>query len=214
MNRFIKIIGITGGIGSGKSTVSAVLHDFGMPIIDLDAVARELMTPPALGYKALRNAFPEFFESNGEINRNSMRNIIFSQPKIRVQVEKILHPLIHDAAIIKISKINFNNTSNILGIEAPLIHPESIWHKKLNHILVVDCPAETQISRVSIRNGLSKAEILPIIASQIPRTDRLRLADSVIYNDNLSEPSLRLKTLEWHSMVTTHHHSLITERRM
>lgn len=214
MNECTRIIGITGGIGSGKSTVSAILHHFGMPIIDLDAIARELMTPPAQGYKALHNAFPEFFDSNGNINRNRMRNLIFSHPMMRTQVEHILHPLIHDVATIEISKISLKNTSNIIGIEIPLLYSESIWHKHLNHLLVVDCTTETQISRVSIRNGLPKAEILPIIRSQISRMDRLRLADSVIFNDNCSASALRLKTLEWHSMVNTHHHSLIAERRM
>lgn len=208
----IDLIGITGGIGSGKSTVSNLLRRANLQIVDLDEISKGLMKPKNSGYEFIKNQFPKFLDDHGFIDTKKFRSIFFTNPEIRKYVESILHPLIHEAALIKLSNISKINSNTLAGIEIPILTRDSKWYQRFKHVLVVDCTQNTQIARVIHRNGLQENEVLSILKTQTSRSERLLLADSVIYNENCTLTVLESEVLTWYSNLTDHHPP-ITERR-
>jgi len=180
-------VGLTGGIGSGKSAVARCLSEHGAHIIDTDALAHKITAPGGLAMPAIRESFgDDFIDSSGALNRTKMRELVFSNQAALARLEAITHPLIRrlteEAAM---QAIAFNPSYVVFMI--PLLFESGDWHghepKKLDVIVVVDCPEEQQIARVMARSGLDRLAVEQIMAQQVNRQERLAHADWVIPND-------------------------------
>ena len=174
------VVGLTGGIGCGKSLVSDLFHKlFNIPIIDADVIARELtQTSPVVDIIS-QQLGKEYIDNNNNLLREKLRQAIFSDSSIREKLEKILHPLVYDEIRNKISQLD---TSYCI-VAIPLLL-ETKRTEFLDRILVVDCTIEQQISRVMQRDQCSESHVKKIIATQIDRDSRLSLADDIIKNDS------------------------------
>ncbi len=172
-------IGLTGGIGSGKSLVSDMLAARGAAIIDTDVIAHQLTAPGGLAMPAIRSAFGDAFVTpDGALNRAAMREHVFSDPAARKRLEAILHPLIGaetEAAAQRAEGL-------YLVFVVPLLVESGRWQQRVDRVLVVDCPDALQIERVIRRNQLSRTQVEAIMASQASRAQRLAAADDVIVN--------------------------------
>lgn len=171
-------IGLTGGIGSGKSTVARAFALRGVPVLDADEIARELVQPgtPAIG--AIVAAFGSELLRGGQLDRVALRELIFRDDCKRLQLEAILHPLVYRELAFRAGQLS--EPYAILCI--PLLL-ETGRRDFVDRVLVVDCPVATQIERVMRRDGSSEDTIRCIIARQASREERLAIADDVIVND-------------------------------
>ncbi len=184
-------VGLTGGIGSGKSTVARMLSDRGAALIDADHVARELTAPGGLAMAAIARVFgPEFVDANGALDRSRMRERAFSQPDARKQLEAIIHPLVAQETEAQ-AHAAAEAGAPLLVFDIPLLVESGQWPRKLDAVIVVDCPEETQIARVTQRSALERNAIEAIIASQASRQRRRAAADIVLYNDKLTLDALK-----------------------
>ena len=172
-------IGLTGGIASGKSTVADLFAGHGVPIIDTDVIARQLVQPGMPALDEIREAFgDDVFDSNGQLDRASMREVVFSDASRREQLESILHPRIRDEAITQSGATD----GPYQIIVVPLL-VESPMRQFMDRVLVVDCDEETQVSRLLSRDSENEDQAHRILAAQASRADRLSIADDVISND-------------------------------
>jgi dephospho-CoA kinase len=172
-------IGLTGGIASGKSTVANLFAEHGVPIIDTDVIARQLVQPGMPALDEIRAAFGDgVFDSQGQLDRASMREVVFSDASRREQLESILHPRIRDEAIAQSGATD----GPYQIIVVPLL-VESPMRQFMDRVLVVDCDEETQVSRLLSRDAENEDQARRILAAQASRADRLGLADDVISND-------------------------------
>lgn len=188
--RGVMRLGLTGGIGSGKSTVAAMLAERGAALIDADAIARRTTAAGGSAIDALRQAFgPEFITPEGALDRERMRALAFSDPTARRRLEQIVHPLI-GLETRRQSEAAIAAGRRCIVFDIPLLVESAHWRAALDRILVVDCSPDTQIQRVMQRNGLRRAEVESILASQASRLQRLRAADHVICNDGIPLPRL------------------------
>ena len=184
-------LGLTGGIGSGKSTVAGFLADLGAAVIDADAIARAVTTPGGLAIPLIRNAFGDaMITPEGALDRDHMRTLAFSDPAARKRLEAIIHPLVgqetgRQAAAAEAA------AHRCLVFDVPLLVESAHWRSQVDAVLVVDCLPQTQLARVVARNQLDPATVQAIIQAQSPRLRRLRAADAVIFNDALSLGGLR-----------------------
>ncbi len=170
-------IGLTGGIGSGKSTVCALFADYSIPIIDADIIARQLVEPGAPALDEIVRQFGAEILNNGALNRKKLGKIIFSDADKKARLEAILHPAIQQQLIQQAG----SQQSPYCILAIPLLL-ETGMKDLVDRILVIDCPLELQFERVKRRDGLSDEQIKRIIASQISREERLSQADDVIDN--------------------------------
>ena len=174
------VVGLTGGIGCGKSLVSNLFRDlFAVPIIDADIIARELTQTSPVIDMITKQLGKEYLDSNNNLLREKLRQAIFSDSNIREKLEKTLHPLVYDEIRNKLSQLN---TSYCI-VAIPLLL-ETKRTEFLDRILVVDCTIKQQISRVVRRDQCSESHVKKIIATQIDRDSRLSLADDIIKNDS------------------------------
>lgn len=172
------VIGVTGGIGSGKSTVCAMFAEFGIPVIDTDQVAREVVVPGSEGLSAVVAVFGSgILTPQGELDRAALRKLVFQNPALRVQLEQILHPRIRARVAAHIAKV----TTPYCLVGIPLLSDRKS-QSYLDRVLVVDCPEEVQESRVMQRDGLTREEVVAIMKTQATRAQRRALADEVIVN--------------------------------
>lgn len=174
------VVGLTGGIGSGKSSVAKLFVDMGAVLVDTDAIAHELTGPGGEAMPALREAFgAAVADATGALDRAAMRQRVFADPAARGRLEGILHPLIrrHSEARCRAAASPYV----ILGV--PLLIESGDFRQRCQRILVVDCPETLQIERVMARNGLSEGEVRAIMAVQATRSQRLAAADDVVVND-------------------------------
>ena len=184
-------LGLTGGIGSGKSTVSAFLEQMGAAIIDADAISRATTGPGGAAIAALRVAFgASVLTADGAMDRAKMRKLVYSDPGAKTQLEAIIHPLVgqavgHQALHVQVSGARWT------VFDIPLLVESQHWRTKLDRILVIDCSEDTQVVRVAARNGLTHHEIGKILATQASRKQRLECADWVLLNDGISLDELR-----------------------
>jgi dephospho-CoA kinase len=177
---------LTGGIGSGKSTVAALLARLGAAVIDADAIARQLTAPDGLAMPAIAQQFgPDFVTPKGALNRDRMRALAFTDPGAKKNLEAIIHPLVAEETARQTGAAE-QAGHPCLVFDVPLLVESARWRQKVDHVLVVDCLPETQITRVMARNGLTRAAVEAIIAAQSQRLRRLQAADSVIFNDGLT----------------------------
>jgi dephospho-CoA kinase len=187
------IIGLTGGIGSGKSAAATFFKDIGINLIDADDLARDSLNIKSMGYKLFVEQFGEkYFDENKNINRELLRKDIFNNPVAKSKLENIIHPLVKSG----IQAFINNSNSDYCIIVVPLIS-ETKSSKLYDRILVIDCDVEIQISRASKRDNQTKIEIENIINKQATREQRLSIADEVIMN-NGSLKSLRNDVLKMH----------------
>jgi dephospho-CoA kinase len=183
-------LGLTGGIGSGKSTVAGMLAQRGAAIIDADAISRATTAANGSAMPAVRSQFgPEFVAADGSLDRARMRELVFKDPAARQRLEAIVHPLVA-AETERQSQMASAQGKRWLVFDVPLLAESTRWRDRVDKILVVDCSIETQVRRVVERNGLSADEVRRIIAAQTSREKRLAIADWVIVNDGID-----LKTL-------------------
>jgi dephospho-CoA kinase len=185
-------IGLTGGIGSGKSTVSQMLQTRGAAVIDADAIARSLTAPHGAAMPAIAYTFGAVFvTAEGALNREHMRAHIFSKPQAKQALEAIIHPLVAQETQ-REAQVAVANGHHTLVFDVPLlVEAGARWRAQVDRILVVDCLEETQIQRVMARNGLSREDIQSIIVAQASRSQRLAAADWVICNDAITLEALR-----------------------
>ena len=184
-------VGLTGGIGSGKSTVARMLADRGAALIDADQIARELTAPGGQAMAVIAQVFgPEFVDASGALDRARMRERAFSQPDARRQLEAIIHPLVARVTEAQVRAAEAAGT-HVLVFDIPLLVESVQWPRKLDAVAVVDCPTDTQIARVMQRNALDRSAIEAIIASQASRQRRRAAADIVIFNDKLTLDELK-----------------------
>jgi dephospho-CoA kinase len=179
-------LGLTGGIGSGKSSVARMLADRGAAVVDADAIARDLTAPGGLALPLITATFgAHVITPTGALDREKMRLLAFADPAARKRLEAIIHPLVGQEANHQ-AMLAANEGRSCTVFDIPLLVESGSWRQKVDHVLVVDCTPEVQISRVMARNQLTRAEISKIIASQSARGYRLRAADTVIFNVGLS----------------------------
>lgn len=188
-------IGLTGGIGSGKSTVAQTLVELGAALVDTDAIARRLTAPRGVALPAIAQAFgPELVSDQGGLDRDRMRALVFSDPSARRRLEAILHPLIGDTARAEATGAAQAGAAAVV-FDVPLLAESAHWRGRVDRVLVVDCEEATQISRVMARNGWAEETVLRVIAQQASRPLRRSIADAVIFNDSLSRQALRDEVL-------------------
>jgi dephospho-CoA kinase len=177
-------IGLTGGIGSGKSSVAREFERLGVEVIDADALAHRLSGPGGAAIEAIRATFgPEVINASGALDRARMRGIVFADGNARRRLEAILHPLIRAET----ERLARAARSPYVVLMIPLLVESGSPRERCDRVLVVDCPEEKQIERVMARSGLARIEVEAIMASQASRQARLAVADDVI--DNAGAPS-------------------------
>lgn len=185
--------GLTGGIGSGKSTVGQLLAQCGAVLIDADQIARSLTAPGGAAMPAIVQQFgADFVDAQGALHRDKMRAHAFAQPAARQQLEAIIHPLV-GSTMRQRTQAALADAAALVVLDIPLLVESGHWPAQLDAVLVVDCTPETQINRVMARNGLERAAIERILTTQASRVQRLAHADMVFYNDGLSLAALQQK---------------------
>lgn len=174
-------VGLTGGIGCGKSTVAALFREFGANVIDSDTISHQLTQPAGAAIETIRAAFGDsYIDGSGALDRVRMRHLVFSDMAARQRLEGILHPLIRAQML---EHIQAASDAPYFLLVVPLLFETPTYHELVQRTLVVDCTEDTQIARTMQRSGISEPEVRAIIAQQIARTERLRLADDIIRND-------------------------------
>lgn len=173
-------LGLTGGIGSGKSTVAQALVELGAVLVDTDAISRSLTAPGGAALPKLAALFgPQALAADGALNRAFMRELVFSQPAAKAQLEAVLHPLISQQALQAAALA----ADRPVVFDVPLLTAASHWRGRMHRVLVVDCSESTQAARVSKRPGWSGELARQVMAQQTTREQRRALADAVIQND-------------------------------
>ena len=184
-------VGLTGGIGSGKSTVGQMLASFGATLIDADQISREATSPGGAAMPEIAQTFgPQYITADGALDRDRMRALAFSRPDARKQLEAIVHPLVGKETQARAHAATAAG-QRLIVFDVPLLVESGHWPRKLDTVVVVDCPTETQIARVMVRSALEREAIEGIMASQASRNARRAAADVVVYNDNLSLDALQ-----------------------
>ena len=173
-------VGLTGGIGCGKSTVADLFAARGASLVDTDVIAHQLTVPGGAAMPALLREFgPTFATPDGAMDRARMRNLVFADPGARTRLEAILHPMIRTATVAAAEAA----TGAYLIYVVPLLVESGNWRTRVQRILAIDCQEATQIARVMARSGLAEAQVKAIMAAQASRQQRLDAADDVIDND-------------------------------
>lgn len=183
-------IGLTGGIGSGKSSVARLWAARGAQVVDTDALARELTAPGGAALPALVAAFgADVLDSQGALDRQKMRDRVFADPQMRRRLESVLHPMIASRA----QSMAAAAGPSVVVFDVPLLAESTHWRQRVDRVLVVDCEEHTQVQRVQLRSGWSEQTVRSIISQQASRTLRLSMADAVIFNEQISLQALQLE---------------------
>ena len=187
-------IGLTGGIGSGKSTVAGLLVARGATLVDADAIARQVTAPGGAAVKELAEQFGNHvITAEGAMDRDRMRQLAFSDPAIRQRLEAIIHPLVSQETLRQAGQA-VKAGSVCIVFDVPLLVESGRWRQQVDRVLVVDCSEATQIARVLARetgrNGWTREAVEKVMAGQASREQRLAAADICIYNDGLSLEAL------------------------
>jgi len=184
------IVGLTGGIGSGKSTVAEAFRQLGITTVDADRASRAVVEPGMPALKSIAEQFgSEIIQEDGSLDRAALRTIIFSDPAQKTWLESLLHPLIRQWIVEQLQKA----TSPYVILESPLLY-ETDQHQLVDTVLLVDLPVELQIERAGARDGNQSEQIKRIIAAQMPREEKLSRADWVFDNAQPLEAPLEAVT--------------------
>lgn len=188
-------LGLTGGIGSGKSTVAKMLAELGAVVLDADAISRSVTAPGGAAIPAIAQAFGlQMIALDGGMDRTAMRTLVFAQPQERQRLEAIVHPLVQQAIAAQIRQAQAQG-AKVAVLDIPLLVESPYWRHQVDAILVVDCSEATQIARVMERSQLSETAVRSIIASQASRAQRRAAADWIIDNDGITLEQLRAQVL-------------------
>jgi dephospho-CoA kinase len=189
-------VGLTGGIGSGKSTVLQMLARLGAAVIDADAISRATTATGGAAIAAIAQRFgSDFITPQGALDRDRMRERAYADPAARKQLEEIIHPLVGQESERQVQAALDAGVPCIV-FDIPLLVESGRWRERVDRVLVVDCSPEIQVERVIARSGLRPEEVRAIIAAQASRGQRLAAADYVICNDGLSLDELRDKVVQ------------------
>jgi dephospho-CoA kinase len=189
------VVGLTGGIGSGKSTVANLFAMRGVPLVDTDAIAHRITAPRGIAMPHIAAEFgAEFIAADGSLDRARMRSLVFSDEAARKRLEAITHPLIR----METEREQREAHGPYVIVVVPLLVESGTWKERVNRVLVVDCTVETQIERVMSRNGFSRDEVLAIIARQATREARIAAADELIFNDHVPLKDLEARVAAMH----------------
>lgn len=185
-------IGLTGGIGSGKSTVASMLSNMGAVVMDADAISRQLTAPGGKALEAIAQTFgSHMIGADGAMDRQAMRALVFANPGARQQLEAIIHPLVTQT-IRQQAQAAVDAGARAVVLDIPLlVEGADRWRKEVDKILVVDCTEDTQIERVMQRSGLQREEVQRIIAQQASREQRAQIADVLLFNEGLDMAALQ-----------------------
>ncbi|NMM06233.1 dephospho-CoA kinase [Polaromonas sp.] len=185
-------IGLTGGIGSGKSTVAGMLVALGATLVDADAIARELTAAGGAAVKEIASQFgAAAIGADGAMNREKMRKLAFNDPAARQRLETIIHPLVSQQTLKQAAQAQQAGSRCII-FDIPLLVESGRWRQQLDRVLVVDCRESTQVARVVARNGWTSQAVEKIMGGQASRAQRVTAADICIYNDGLLLETLAL----------------------
>ncbi len=196
LREHLPLVGLTGGIGSGKTAVSDLLAQMGAGIIDTDLIAHQITAPGGIAISPIQAKFgSEFIEPSGALDRAKMRTLVFGSPDARKSLEEITHPLIRLETLRQAKELADTGVPYLVFV-VPLLIESGSWLDQIDYLVVVDCPEETQIQRVMQRSNLSRTEVEGILNAQASRQDRLRLANTVIENQgSLSDLKLAVQQL-------------------
>ncbi|HTP62026.1 MAG TPA: dephospho-CoA kinase [Burkholderiales bacterium] len=177
------VVGLTGGIGSGKSAAADEFARLGAALVDTDAIAHELTGPGGAAVPEIKRLFgSELIDATGAMDRKRMRDLVFADPAAKRRLESVLHPMIRVESQRRIAAVFAGRTAPYVIHVVPLLVESAGYRERFGRVLVVDCPEALQIARVRRRSGLAEEEVRRIIASQIQRESRLAAADDVIDN--------------------------------
>ena len=199
LRRRLLRIGLTGGIGSGKSTVASRLVRLGATLVDTDLIARQLSLAGGVAMPLIAAQFgPELIDASGGLDRARMRELVFADPESKRRLEAILHPLIGQETERQAAAA----TGAAIVFDVPLLVESTSWRDKVDRVLVVDCRESTQIERVVARSGWTIDAVRAVIDQQAPRQARRGAADAVIVNDGITLAQLEdeVSTI-WRSWV-------------
>lgn len=173
------LVGLTGGIGSGKSAASSLFESLGAAVVDTDVIAHELTAPGGAAIESIRNAFgDEVIDARGALDRAAVRRKVFADASAKARLEAILHPMIRAEA----DRRSAAARAPYVVLVVPLLVESGGYRSRVRRVAVVDCPEEVQVARVMTRSGLSAEEARAIMAAQVSREQRLAVADDVIDN--------------------------------
>ena len=176
-------IGLTGGIGSGKSTVATLLAGHGATLVDTDLIARQLTLPGGAAIETIAAAFgSDLIDAAGALDRARMRALVFADTSARQRLEAILHPMIG----LETERQARASGAPVIVFDVPLLVESGHWRPRVDKVLVVDCAEATQIARVIARSGWTGDAVRAVIAQQAPRARRRALADAVIHNEGVT----------------------------
>lgn len=186
-------VGLTGGIGSGKSTVAGFFRQVGAAVVDTDAISRALTLPGGAAMPAIAQQFgAQFVTPTGALERDRMRALVFSDGHAKRRLEAILHPLISVQALAEADAA----TATLVVFDVPLLVESGRWRPRVKRVLVVDCSAQTQLERVLQRPGWTRERVDGALAAQATREARRAAADAVLLNDGVSLVALRNEVLD------------------
>jgi dephospho-CoA kinase len=180
------VIALTGGIGSGKSSVANILAALGAAVVDTDEIAHEITAAGEPGSRLISQEFgPEFLDENGALDRNRMRELVFTDASAKQRLEALLHPMIRAEVEARVGNFAARPAAEIpyIVIVVPLLIETGAYRDLACRVLVVDCDEAQQIARVMHRSGLAPAAVKAIMAAQVSRAERLHHADDVVRND-------------------------------
>ena len=189
-------IGLTGGIGSGKTRVSDMLGELGAAIIDTDQIAHQLTAPGGVAIQPIREAFGDaMIDQTGALDRTAMRTLVFAEPDRRKQLEGIIHPLIAQEVL----RQSESRSGMYQVFVVPLLVESGRWIDRVDRVCVVDCDERTQLARVMARNQISEQTVRQMMAAQATRAQRLAAADDIVVNDgDTTLEELRKQVLDLH----------------
>ena len=195
------VLGLTGGIGSGKSAVSAMFEELGIQVVDADIVAREVVEPGSVGLTKITAHFgDEILTSNGTLDRAKLRAIIFADESQKQWLNNLLHPLIRESMLSQLKQA----TSNYVILVAPLLFENGL-EKYCNHTLLIDVPVDVQITRTTVRDNVSVELAKQIIASQMSRADKQQKAADILDNNRPLE-KVKTDVQKLHEKYLIHSH--------
>lgn len=172
-------VGLTGGIGSGKSTVAALFAALDVPVIDTDVISHQLTHADGVAIPAIRAEFgADYLNTTGALDRTKMRNLVFSDPAAKLRLEAILHPIIRAQA----REMADSSHAPYVLLVIPLLFDTNHYLAWINRTLTVDCSEDAQIARATLRSGISEQTVRSILAQQLTRSQRLAKADDAILN--------------------------------
>ena len=195
------VLGLTGGIGSGKSAVSAIFEELGIQVVDADIVAREVVEPGSVGLTKITAHFgDEILTNNGTLDRSKLRAIIFADESQKQWLNNLLHPLIRESMLSQLKQA----TSNYVILVAPLLFENGL-EKYCNHTLLIDVPVDVQITRTTARDNVSVELAKQIIASQMSRADKQQKAADILDNNRPLE-KVKMDVQRLHEKYLIHSH--------